>query len=75
MHTVVYGITGQQGPAIYSTGNSIQYSVMIYMGKESEREWYVYMYNWIILLYTRNYHNVVNQLCLNKTLQNGKKAK
>ena len=24
---------------LYSTGNSIQYSVMTYMGKESEKEW------------------------------------
>ena len=31
---------------LYSTGNSIQYSVVIYMGKDSEKEWiYVYMYN------------------------------
>ena len=28
---------------LYSTGNSTQYSVMIYMGKESKKEWmYVY---------------------------------
>ena len=39
MYTEVYGMTGQQGPAIYSTGNSTQYSVITYMGKESEREW------------------------------------
>ena len=25
------------------------------------------MYNWITLLYTRNYHNIVNRLYLNKT--------
>ena len=29
----------------HSTGDSTQYSVMIYMGKESKREWiYVYVY-------------------------------
>ena len=29
---------------LYSTGNSIQYSVITYMGKESEKEWtYVYV--------------------------------
>ena len=29
---------------LYSTENSIQYSVMAYMGKESEKEWiYVYV--------------------------------
>ena len=27
------------GDLLYSTENSIQYSVIIYMGKESEREW------------------------------------
>ena len=32
-------MTGQQGPAVYSTGNSTQYSVIICFGKESEREW------------------------------------
>ena len=38
MHTVVYGMTDQWGPAVQS-GNLTQYSVMIYMGKESEKEW------------------------------------
>ena len=29
---------------LYSTGNSTQYSVMAYMGKESKKEWiYVYV--------------------------------
>ena len=28
-----------------STGNSTQYSVKAYMGKESKKEWYIYMYN------------------------------
>ena len=36
-HTEVYGMTGQWGPA-YSTENSTHYSVIIYVGKESERE-------------------------------------
>ena len=30
---------------LYSTGNSTQYSVITYMGKESEKNGYVYMYN------------------------------
>ena len=29
------------------------------MGKESEKEWYLYMYNWVTLLYTWNLPNVV----------------
>ena len=29
---------------VYNTGNSNQYSVMVYMGKESKKEWiYVYL--------------------------------
>ena len=27
------------------------------------------MYNWITLLYSKNYHNIVNQLYLKKTLK------
>ena len=37
---------------LYSTGNSIQYSVMTYMGKESKKNGYMYMYNRFTLLYT-----------------------
>ena len=51
----------------YSTWNSTQYSVIIYMGKESEKEWICVYYNWISLLYGRNYYNIVNQLYFNKT--------
>ena len=35
------------------------------MGKEFLKG-YMYMYNWIILLYTWNCHNIVNQLLQNK---------
>ena len=38
MHTLLYRMDSQWGPP-YSTGNSTQYSVIIYMGKESEKEW------------------------------------
>ena len=32
----------------YSTENSTQYSVITYIGKESEKEWiYVQIYKWI----------------------------
>ena len=37
-HTIVYGMDGQWEP-LHSTGNSAQYSVITYMGKESEKEW------------------------------------
>ena len=38
----MFEIDNQQGPTD-STGNSTQYSVIIYMGKESEKEW-IYVY-------------------------------
>ena len=38
MHTVVYGMTAQWGPAVQQ-GNSTEYPVIIYMVKESEKEW------------------------------------
>ena len=37
---------------LYSTGNFIQYSVVTYRGKESEKR--VAMYNRLTLLYSRN---------------------
>lgn len=40
---------------MYSTGNSVQCSVMTYMGKESEtlkHSRYMHMYNGLTLLYT-----------------------
>ena len=37
MHTEEYGMTSQWG-LLYSTENSTQYTVIIYGGKESERE-------------------------------------
>ena len=50
---------------LQSTGNSIQYPVINHMEKNKKR---IYMYNSITLLYTRNSHNIVNQLYLNKKL-------
>ena len=49
------------GDLLYSTRNSPQYSVITYVGKASEKEWIVYVNNWITLLYNRNYHSIVNQ--------------
>ena len=40
--TTIYKIDNKD--LLYSTGNSTQYSVMTYMGKESKKEWiYVYV--------------------------------
>ena len=38
MHTVVYGMTAQWGPVVEHR-ESTQQSVMVYTGKESEKEW------------------------------------
>ena len=38
MHTVVCGMDGQWD-LLYCKGNSAQYSVTSYMGKESEKQW------------------------------------
>ena len=59
---------------LYSTGHSTQYSVITSMGKESEKESCVMMYNWVTLLYSRYYHNIVNQLDFNKTLKKWKQT-
>ena len=41
--TTLYKVDNGQGPTVY-TWKSTQYSVMTYMGKESEKEWiYVYV--------------------------------
>ena len=59
------------GDLVYCTGNSTQYSVIIYMWKQSEKKnVYVYIYIYIYiykitLLYSGNYHNTVNQLYFN----------
>ena len=38
IYTTIYKI-GNNKDLLYSTGNSTQYSVMTYMGKESKKEW------------------------------------
>ena len=53
MYTTIYKIDNKD--LLYSTGNSTQYSVMAYMGKESKKKsGYMYMHNWFPLLYTWN---------------------
>ena len=44
IHTLLYIKYIANKDLLYSTGNSTQYSVMAYMGKESKKEWmYVYV--------------------------------
>ena len=63
------------GDLFHSTGNAMQYSLIIYVGNESDKLWRLYMYSWITLLYSRNCHNMVHQLCFHKTLKVKKKKK
>ena len=37
--------------------------------KNLKKKGFMYMYNWITLLYSSNYHNIVNQLYFNKKLK------
>ena len=55
------------GDLLNDTGNSTQYSVIIYMGKESEKEWMHVYVQLNHLVYSKNYHNTVNQLYFNTT--------
>ena len=41
---------------MYSTGNYIQYPMINHNGKEC-----IYVYNWVILLYSRDWSNTVSQ--------------
>ena len=75
MCTEAYGMTGQWGHALYGTENSTQYSVIIYVGKNLKGNGCVYMYNWITLLYSRIYHNLVNQIYSNKDFKKWKALK
>ena len=44
IHTLLHIKQITNKDLLYSTGNSTQYSVMAYMGKESKKEWiYVYV--------------------------------
>ena len=52
---------------LYSTGNYIQSLWTDHDGKEyKKRNVYIYMYDWVPLPYSRNWHNIVNQLYFNK---------
>ena len=54
------------GDLLYSIENTTQ-SVIICVGKQSEREWIYILYGWITLFCSIYYHNLVNQLYFNKT--------
>ena len=50
---------------LYSTGNYIQILGQTMM-EDNMRKIYIHMYDWVTMLYSRNWHNTVNQLYSNK---------
>ena len=48
-----------------STGNHTEYPVINHNGKEHLKQESIYMYTWGTLLYSRDWHNTVNQLYFN----------
>ena len=46
-----------------NTGNSIQYPVINHNGNEYKKS--LHVYNWVTLLYNRDWHYIVNQLYFN----------
>ena len=46
---------------LYSAGNYIQSLGIDHDGEEYKKEC-IYMYNWVTLLHSRNWHNIVSQL-------------
>ena len=60
-HLYLRCITNKDLP--YHTGNSAQCCVAGWMGTELGGGWIqAYVYGWVPLLFTLNYHNIVNQL-------------
>ena len=55
---------------LYRRGNYIQFLGIEY-DKDSVRKKCIYMYDWVTMLYSRNWHNTVNLLYFN--LKNSKK--
>ena len=53
LYRVAYKMTINKD-LLYSIGNFTKYSVITIWEKNLERNGYMYMYNWIILLYTWN---------------------
>ena len=46
---------------MYGTGSYVQYPGINHNGKDYKRR-IIYVYNWVTLLYIRDWHNTVNQL-------------
>ena len=75
MMTVTFRMNKQQGPTLQYRELTIssllaqtmmEDNVYIYM--------YTYMYDWVTLWHSRNWHNIVNQLHFNLKKEKGKKT-
>ena len=64
---VISGMGGQWEPAVQHRELYIGVCNNLYGKRIWKKKGYVYMYNWITSLHSRNYHNIVNQLYFNKT--------
>ena len=72
VHTEIYGMTGQWEPTVQHREVYPAFCDNLYGKKNLKKNEYLYMYNLITLLNSRNCHNIVNQLYFNKTLKNEK---
>ena len=61
------------GDLLCSTENCTQYSVIIYVGKESERQWICVYVSLNHLVVRQKYHNSVHQLYFDKNFKKWKK--
>ena len=60
-HTATFKLDNQQGPTVYSTWNSAQWYVPVWMGEEFGEEWIMYMYyGRVPSLFTWNHHTTVS---------------
>ena len=64
MQTISFRMDKQHS-LLYNTGNYIQSHGMNHMENIVKKEC-TCVQNWITLLYSRDWHNIVNQLCFNK---------
>ena len=54
---------------LYSTGNYIQSLGIDHDWGSYEKKECMYVYDWVTLLYSRNWHNIVNQLYFNTKIK------
>ena len=62
MYTLLYSKWITNSGLLYSTWNSTQGYVAVWMGEFLGKNQYMYTYDWIPSVFTWNYHNVVNWL-------------